>query len=93
MKAIYLILARGNLQSVFISIMFSWYNFNILHIGLKQNNKAESGRLALYDGNEIVFQTSDYWPVTLAKMFWRYGMDIYNVQNWVRDKILAGMSR
>lgn len=62
-------------------------------IGLKQDTEAESGKLGLYDGNEIVFSTSSYSWVTLAKLFWRYGMDIYNVRNWVKDKILAGMNR
>ena len=60
---------------------------------MKRNTHSESGGLGLYDGNDIVFSTSSYSVVTIAKLFWRYGMDIYNVRNWVKDKVLAGMNR
>ncbi|KAL4225246.1 Prenylcysteine oxidase 1 [Mactra antiquata] len=60
---------------------------------LERNLNPESGRLGLYDGEDLLFTTSDYSAVTVAKLFWRYGMDIYNIKNWVKDKILKPLSR
>ncbi|XP_052229609.1 prenylcysteine oxidase 1-like [Dreissena polymorpha] len=62
-------------------------------LGLKRDTNPEAGRLGLYDGNEIVFSTSAYSPITLAKLFWRYGMDIYNIRSWVQENILNCMTR
>ena len=66
----------------------------MLHIpGLQRDSKAEEGKLGIYDGNEVLFTTSDYSIITLTKLFWRYGMDIYNIKNWVEEKVLARMQR
>lgn len=67
-------------------------NFTNL-LGLERDDKAEAGRLGIFDGNDIVFSTSDYTPVTIAKLFWRYGMDAYNIKTWVQNKILKQMNR
>lgn len=62
-------------------------------LGLQRDSKAEEGKLGIYDGNEVLFTTSDYSIVTLTKLFWRYGMDLYNIKNWVEEKVLARMQR
>ena len=62
-------------------------------IGLKKDTNPESGRLGIFDGEEILFSTSDYTAVTIAKLMWRYGMDAYNIKNWVQDKILKPLTR
>jgi hypothetical protein len=49
--------------------------------------------LGLFDGQDMLFQTSDWTVVTLARFFWRYGMDIYNIRNWVNDKMMTPFSR
>ena len=49
--------------------------------------------MGIYDGEDVVFTTSDYSMVTLAKLFWRYGMDIYNIKSWVEEKVLVPMKR
>ena len=61
--------------------------------GLQRDNKAEGGKLGIYDGNEVLFTTSDWSLVTLTKLFWRYGMDIYNIKNWVQEKVISRMKR
>lgn len=67
-------------------------NFTDL-LGLGRNLKPEPGRLAIFDGEEVNFETSDYSPITVAKLFWRYGMDAYNIKNWVREKLTDRISR
>ncbi|XP_045176896.2 prenylcysteine oxidase 1-like [Mercenaria mercenaria] len=62
-------------------------------LGLTRDTKPEPGRLGIFDGEEILFSTSDYSALTIAKLMWRYGMDAYNIQNWVRDKILQPLTR
>lgn len=69
------------------------WNFTDL-LGLQRDlNPEESKRLAIFDGNDIVLQTSDYAVVTIAKLLWRYGMDAYNIQNWVKEKIIKPFVR
>ena len=64
-----------------------------LIVGLERNLNPEGGKLGIYDGEDVVFTTSDYSMVTLAKLFWRYGMDIYNIKSWVEEKVLVPMKR
>ncbi|WAR01820.1 PCYOX-like protein [Mya arenaria] len=62
-------------------------------LGLECDAHPEPGRLGIWNGEEVMFSTSDYLPVTLAKMFWRYGMDAYNIKNWVQENTLACMTK
>ena len=61
--------------------------------GLKKDGQAEGGKLGIYDGSEVLFTTSDWSLVTLAKLFWRYGMDIYNIKSWIQEKVMGRMKR
>eukprot|EP00439_Symbiodinium_sp_Y106_P075225 s526_g14.t2 len=40
-------------------------------------------RLALHDGRELLFETSDRRVVTLARMLWRYGLGPIKLDRWV----------
>ncbi|KAK3102245.1 hypothetical protein FSP39_009872 [Pinctada imbricata] len=53
-------------------------------LGLEQL-KHDDGILGIFDGDEMRITTSSYSAVTLAKLFWRYGLDIYNIRSWVKD--------
>ncbi|XP_074659996.1 prenylcysteine oxidase 1-like [Tubulanus polymorphus] len=48
--------------------------------------------LGVYDGKEIVFSTSSCTAVSLVKLFWRYGFDVYNIGKWV-DGLLGKFDR
>ena len=49
--------------------------------------------MGIFDGNTMLIKTSEYKVVTMAKMFWRYGMDIYNIGKFVDDKVLTKFKR
>ncbi|XP_076451086.1 prenylcysteine oxidase 1-like [Babylonia areolata] len=54
--------------------------------GLSPKDQGEGGTLGLYNSQEgLYLQTSKWTPVTLAKMFWRYGWDMKRIQDWVAD--------
>jgi len=63
-----------------------------MFLGLERDEHPEPGRLGIFDG-EMLFETSNYLPITLAKMVWRYGMDVYNIRNWVQEKVIKCISR
>ncbi|XP_064601062.1 prenylcysteine oxidase 1-like [Liolophura sinensis] len=58
-------------------------NFTKL-FGLRKR-EGHSEKLAIYDGKKFVFTGSKFNIATMAKMFWRYGMDVYNINSWVEN--------
>ncbi|XP_021371606.1 prenylcysteine oxidase 1-like [Mizuhopecten yessoensis] len=54
-------------------------------LGLEKREKNSGAIMGIFDGEELRLTTSPYSVVTLAKMFWHYGMDIYNLQTWVSN--------
>ncbi|GFO29477.1 prenylcysteine oxidase [Plakobranchus ocellatus] len=51
------------------------------------------GVLGLYDENGIRFQTSEWKAITLAKLAWRYGMDLYTIQQWTENTVFKKFAR
>ncbi|XP_076114100.1 prenylcysteine oxidase 1-like [Mytilus galloprovincialis] len=56
-------------------------------LGLDQRSHA-GGTLGIWNGEEVVVKTSKYKVVAMAQLLWRYGMDIYNIQNWVQTELM-----
>ncbi|XP_069132692.1 prenylcysteine oxidase 1-like isoform X2 [Argopecten irradians] len=70
------------------------YMVNFTNIlGLEKRERSSGQTMGIFDGEEMVLTTSPYTVVTLAKMFWRYGMDIYNLQKWVSSDLLVKFKR
>ncbi|XP_005110758.1 prenylcysteine oxidase [Aplysia californica] len=51
------------------------------------------GMVGLYGTDDILFQTSDWLAITLAKLVWRYGTDFYNIQSWTKNHIFPKFDR
>ncbi|XP_048728291.1 prenylcysteine oxidase 1-like [Ostrea edulis] len=66
-------------------------NFTKL-LGLEHVN-GDMGSFGIFDGSSMRITSNKYRVVTLAKLFWRYGMDIYNIDNWINEKLLAKFMR
>ena len=64
-----------------------------MNTGLERDTNPEPGRLGIYNGEEVVISTSDYTAVSLAKLLWRYGTDMYNIGGWVKENILKPLKR
>ncbi|XP_060072471.1 prenylcysteine oxidase-like [Ylistrum balloti] len=62
-------------------------------LGLEKRDEPSGETLGIFDGEEMRLTTSPYTLVTLWKMFWRYGMDIYNLQKWVNNDLMAKFKR
>lgn len=54
--------------------------------GLRKH-EGHSEKLAIYNGKEFVFTGSKFSVATIAKLFWRYGMDVYNINSWVENML------
>ncbi|XP_067857631.1 prenylcysteine oxidase 1-like [Heptranchias perlo] len=53
-------------------------------LGLKER-KHPDNLLAVYDGEEFVFEESDWFIVNIIKLIWRYGFDILRMKMWVES--------
>ncbi|BFZ16219.1 hypothetical protein BsWGS_19258 [Bradybaena similaris] len=55
----------------------------------KSANEPSSGDMffGLYDESGIFFQTSKWEVISLAKLFWRYGLDPYYLQHWTKNLV------
>lgn len=51
------------------------------------------GSFGIFDGSSMRISSSKYSVVTMAKLFWRYGMDIYNMDSWINEKLLSKFMR
>ncbi|XP_063957116.1 prenylcysteine oxidase 1-like [Lytechinus pictus] len=61
--------------------------------GLKEREtKGTDGTLGIFNGEEFIFKSSRYSILTLIKMLWRYGFDIFRL-NWTIDKVLDKFAR
>lgn len=70
------------------------YMVNFTNIlGLEKRDQPSGSTLGIFDGEEMRLTTSPYSMVTLARMFWRYGLDIYNLQKWVSSDLLVKFNR
>ncbi|KAH9518825.1 Prenylcysteine oxidase [Bulinus truncatus] len=49
--------------------------------------------LGLYDNENIVFETSQWTFVTLARLLWRYGLDIYKIHEWTKNIVANKFNR
>lgn len=54
--------------------------------------KGCAGNLGLFNGEEYVFKDSSWSIVTLARLFWRYGYDIYRL-NELTESMLGKFAR
>ncbi|KAL5007831.1 hypothetical protein ScPMuIL_016637 [Solemya velum] len=63
-------------------------NFTKL-FGLEPLGGAESGKLGIFDGKDMVFSTSDWGVVTMAKMVWRYGWDVFSIRSYINDHLFT----
>ena len=57
-----------------------------------RSNRSD-GTIGFYDNNDIVFETSDWFVVTVAKLVWRYGLDFIKIRNIINDIILNKFDR
>ncbi|XP_067879542.1 prenylcysteine oxidase 1-like isoform X2 [Heterodontus francisci] len=53
-------------------------------IGLKED-KHPDHLLAVYDGEEFVFEESEWFLVNVIKLIWRYGFDYLRVKRWAES--------
>ncbi|CAL1532123.1 unnamed protein product [Lymnaea stagnalis] len=49
--------------------------------------------LGLYDNKGIVFETSKWAPIALAKLIWRYGFDLYTIREWTKNLVASKFDR
>ncbi|KAK3580906.1 hypothetical protein CHS0354_008196 [Potamilus streckersoni] len=62
-------------------------------LGLGMNTDSDSDTFGLFNGDEMLFSTSDWSVISLMKLVWRYGLDIINIRNWVQEKVLKPMQK
>lgn len=62
-------------------------NFTKL-LGLEQLDVG-GGSFGIFDGSSMRISSSKYSVVTMAKLLWRYGIDIYNIDSWINEKLLS----
>ncbi|XP_026195340.1 prenylcysteine oxidase 1 [Anabas testudineus] len=53
-------------------------------LGLSPKKDVPS-KMAIFDGNEIVFQESDWFIVNFLRMLWQYGFNFLRMQMWVES--------
>ena len=81
-------------QAVKVSfkLLESREHMSFLYISARIDHR-DSGVLGLYAEEGMRFQTSQWTAVTLAKLMWRYGLDIYNAKHWVSNVGFKQFSR
>ncbi|KAK7068469.1 Prenylcysteine oxidase-like [Halocaridina rubra] len=57
-----------------------------LYMGLAQKKGCPS-HFGLFDGDDYVFTDSNWMVVNFAKLFWRYGFDIYRLNKLTEDML------
>ncbi|CAL4249217.1 unnamed protein product, partial [Meganyctiphanes norvegica] len=58
----------------------------VKQLGLKKLGDC-SGSLGIYDGNEYVFRDSSWSIVSLARLFYRYGWDVYRLNELTKNML------
>lgn len=58
----------------------------------KPNSSDDDERFAFWNGNEFVFEASDYQVVTLTKLLYRYGLEPFYLNNYI-ETILNDFDR
>ncbi|MBN3317458.1 PCYOX oxidase, partial [Atractosteus spatula] len=53
-------------------------------LGLSQRHDVPS-RMAIFDGQQLVFEESDWFIVNFLRMLWRYGFNFIRMQMWVES--------
>ncbi|KAJ7987201.1 hypothetical protein DPEC_G00336290 [Dallia pectoralis] len=53
-------------------------------LGLSQRTNLP-GKMAIFDGKEIVFEESDWFVVNFLRMLWHYGFNFLRMQMWVES--------
>lgn len=57
-------------------------------LGLKQKtDESDSQLFALFDGEQFVFEESDYKYLDMVKLFWRYGLQLYFLKGDVKTML------
>ncbi|XP_078406711.1 prenylcysteine oxidase 1-like [Cetorhinus maximus] len=56
----------------------------VKHLGLK-HRKGVPEKVALFNGEQFVFEESDWYLQDLFKMWWRYGFSLLRLQMWVEE--------
>lgn len=54
---------------------------------------SKGGVLGLWADDGMRFQTSEWTAVTLGKLMWRYGMDLYTARHWIHNVGFKQFSR
>ena len=49
---------------------------------------ASGNSLGIWDGESMLMKTCGYKYVGMAQLLWRYGMDIYNIRNWINTNLM-----
>ncbi|XP_010876056.2 prenylcysteine oxidase 1 [Esox lucius] len=53
-------------------------------LGLSQRTDVP-GKMAIFDGKEIIFEESDWFIVNFLRLLWRYGFNFLRMQMWVES--------
>ncbi|XP_043559762.1 prenylcysteine oxidase-like [Chiloscyllium plagiosum] len=56
----------------------------VKHLGLKHRKNVPE-KVALFNGEEFVFEETDWYLQDLFKMWWRYGFSLLRLQMWVEE--------
>ena len=60
------------------------YIFELLAVDLHEG-EGLGGRLAIYDGESVLFDGSSSTVIMIAKLLWHYGWDVFKIQSYVKD--------
>ncbi|GFT91822.1 prenylcysteine oxidase 1 [Nephila pilipes] len=55
-------------------------------LGLRMK-KPQGGKFGIYDGDKFVFQESDWYFITIADFFWRYGLSVFELRKDVKSML------
>jgi prenylcysteine oxidase/farnesylcysteine lyase len=60
-------------------------------VGLVPRDRPD-GRLAIFNGEQMVFDGSNHTAVMIAQLLWHYGFDIFRIQSYVKG-ILSNFAK
>lgn len=55
--------------------------------GLQKKESCSDGQVGLFDGEKYVFRESSWFLVNIAKLIWRYGMDVMTLQRNLQETL------
>lgn len=69
------------------SIIKSVYNKQVYLLnsqGLKYR-RSMAGKTAVFNGEELILEETDWYLLDLFKLWWRYGISFIRLQMWVEE--------